>query len=191
MRSKGKTMKKLITGLTMVMSLSVPFQAGADSSAVNGLLLGAGGGALIGQAVGRDTKGTLVGTAIGSVLGYAIGNEMDKEGVYRPVARSTGYQQPRMVVVRPESQEVCRETEILATINGRAETIYGTSCWQDGEWVMVAEQPPPPRYITRTVIIRERDHHRRGHGHRHHRADRWDDHDRRKHRSKVIYRAGW
>lgn len=189
-------MKKIIAGLTLALSLSLTVQAGADSNAVNGLLLGAGGGALIGQAVGRNTKGTLIGTAVGSVLGYALGNEMDKNGTYRPVARSTVYREPRMVVVRPESQEMCRETEILATIDGRAETIYGMSCWQDGEWVMVADEPPPPAFITRTIVLRERerDHHRHGH-HRSHRRDwsRDDDHGhkRRKHKQKVIYRAGW
>lgn len=190
-------MKKIIAGLAMVMTLMLSAPAGADSNAINGLLLGAGSGALFGQAVGRNTKGTLIGTAVGSVLGYALGNEIDKGGTYRPVTRSTGCGPRRMVVVRPESQELCRDTEILATIDGRAETIYGTSCWQDGEWVMVTEGPPPPTFITRTIVLREKDHHR--HGHSRHRRDRdrddhgWDrdDHDRRDHRRNVIYRAGW
>lgn len=183
-------MKRVITGLAIALSLSMPYQAGADSSAVNGLLLGAGSGAVIGQAVGRNTKGTVVGTAIGSLLGYAIGNEMDKEEVYRPVSRQAGYQRPQMVVVRPESQEICRETEIVATIDGRPEILYGKSCWQDGEWIMVADQYPPPSLITRTVIIRERDRHRHGH-HRPRRDWGRDNHGRRDHRERVIYRAGW
>jgi surface antigen len=153
-------------------------------------LLGAGSGALIGQAIGRDTEGTLLGAAVGSVLGYAIGNEMDKGGGYRPTVHTTVYQQPRMVVVRPESQKLCRETEVLATIDGRPETLYGTACWQDGEWVMMADEPPPPSFITQTVILREREHYRHG-GHRHHRGRHWDEHERGEHERRVIYRAGW
>jgi hypothetical protein len=44
-----------------------------------GLLLGAGGGALAGQAIGHSTTATLVGTGIGAGLGYIIGNESDKD----------------------------------------------------------------------------------------------------------------
>jgi len=43
-----------------------------------GTLLGAGIGALAGQAIGRDTEATLIGTAIGAGAGYIIGNESDK-----------------------------------------------------------------------------------------------------------------
>src|SRR4029434_3167 len=35
-----------------------------------GLLLGAGGGALAGQAIGHNTTGTLVGAGLGAGLGY-------------------------------------------------------------------------------------------------------------------------
>ncbi len=44
-----------------------------------GALLGAGLGALAGQAIGRDTKSTLIGAGIGAGLGYVIGNEKDKK----------------------------------------------------------------------------------------------------------------
>ena len=44
-----------------------------------GALLGAGGGALAGQAIGRSTTGTLIGAGIGAGLGYIIGNESDKD----------------------------------------------------------------------------------------------------------------
>jgi outer membrane lipoprotein SlyB len=41
-------------------------------------LLGAGIGALAGQAIGGDTEATLIGTAVGAGAGYIIGNESDK-----------------------------------------------------------------------------------------------------------------
>lgn len=43
-----------------------------------GALLGAGIGALAGQAIGGDTGATLIGAAVGTGAGYIIGNESDK-----------------------------------------------------------------------------------------------------------------
>jgi hypothetical protein len=42
-------------------------------------ILGAGLGALAGQAIGGDTKGTLIGAGIGGVGGYAIGAQQKKQ----------------------------------------------------------------------------------------------------------------
>lgn len=55
----------------------------AEERGMNGLLLGAGSGALVGQAIGRDAEATLIGTAVGGVLGYMVGNEMDRSGYDR------------------------------------------------------------------------------------------------------------
>jgi uncharacterized protein YcfJ len=44
-----------------------------------GALIGAGAGALMGQAIGRDTEGTLMGLAAGTVLGALVGNARDQE----------------------------------------------------------------------------------------------------------------
>jgi len=54
------------------------FGTGCETDAQSGALIGAGIGALAGQAIGRDTTGTLIGTAIGAGAGYAVGNESDK-----------------------------------------------------------------------------------------------------------------
>ncbi|MCP3903834.1 MAG: glycine zipper 2TM domain-containing protein [Planctomycetes bacterium] len=51
---------------------------GCDNSAQSGTLIGAGIGALAGQAIGGDTTGTLVGAGVGAMSGYIIGNEKDK-----------------------------------------------------------------------------------------------------------------
>jgi len=49
----------------------------------DGALIGAAGGALIGQAIGHDTGSTLAGAAIGGLAGAAIGhNEEKKERKY-------------------------------------------------------------------------------------------------------------
>lgn len=43
-----------------------------------GSLLGAGIGALAGQAIGGDTEATLIGAGVGAGAGYIVGNESDK-----------------------------------------------------------------------------------------------------------------
>lgn len=43
-----------------------------------GAAMGAGIGALMGQAIGRDTEGTLLGAGIGTLLGAIVGNAADQ-----------------------------------------------------------------------------------------------------------------
>lgn len=44
-----------------------------------GAAVGAGLGALLGQAIGHDTEGTLLGAGIGTVVGAIVGNAVDQE----------------------------------------------------------------------------------------------------------------
>lgn len=44
-----------------------------------GAVIGAGAGALIGQAIGRNTEGTLIGLAAGTILGALVGNAVDQD----------------------------------------------------------------------------------------------------------------
>src|SRR5210317_1013986 len=44
-----------------------------------GAAIGAGIGALLGQAIGRDTEATLLGAGIGTVFGAIAGNAVDQE----------------------------------------------------------------------------------------------------------------
>ncbi|MDG1898657.1 MAG: glycine zipper domain-containing protein [Phycisphaerales bacterium] len=55
------------------------FITGCRDDAQTGALVGAGGGALAGQAIGGNTGSTLIGAGAGAVAGYMIGNEMDKD----------------------------------------------------------------------------------------------------------------
>ncbi|MEM7229669.1 MAG: glycine zipper domain-containing protein [Planctomycetota bacterium] len=52
---------------------------GCENDAQSGSLLGAGIGALAGQAIGGDTEATLIGAGAGAGLGYVFGNESDKK----------------------------------------------------------------------------------------------------------------
>ena len=72
--------KNLITILMVVaVSLGLAFFAGCESDAQTGALIGAGVGAIAGQAIGGDTEGTLIGAGVGAAGGYMIGNEQDKK----------------------------------------------------------------------------------------------------------------
>lgn len=66
---------------------------------VNGLLIGAGSGAIIGQATGQNTQSVLLGTAIGGAVGYAIGSSLDGtkksySHAHRPTTVVTHYREP-------------------------------------------------------------------------------------------------
>ena len=72
--------KKTITILLLIaVSIGMVFTAGCESDAQTGALIGAGVGALAGQAIGGDTEGTLIGAGVGAAGGYMIGNEQDKK----------------------------------------------------------------------------------------------------------------
>lgn len=49
------------------------------TKAQKGALFGAVGGALAGQAIGKDTKGTLIGAAAGAAIGGGVGHYMDRQ----------------------------------------------------------------------------------------------------------------
>ena len=50
-----------------------------NKRAKRGALLGAIGGAAIGQMAGKDTKSTMIGAAVGAIAGGAVGNYMDSQ----------------------------------------------------------------------------------------------------------------
>ena len=72
--------KKIITiSLVLAICLSTLIIIGCQNDAQTGALIGAGVGALAGQAIGGDTEGTLIGAGVGAAGGYIIGNEQDKK----------------------------------------------------------------------------------------------------------------
>ncbi len=72
-------LKKATLGLlTLAMLISTVFVTGCETKAQSGALVGAGAGALAGQAIGGNTTGTLIGAGVGAVGGLLVGNAMDK-----------------------------------------------------------------------------------------------------------------
>jgi uncharacterized protein YcfJ len=66
----------MLAGVLTLVVASMSLSGCNDATA--GSLLGAGVGALAGQAIGHNTEATLIGTAVGAGAGYIIGNESDK-----------------------------------------------------------------------------------------------------------------
>ncbi len=109
----------------------------------SGALGGAAVGAAIGQAVGHNAGATIFGAALGSMLGAIIGNEMDKNDRQRLTASYENGQRSAWVnstngnryTVTPEqtyrdssTNQVCRQAQIDAVIDGKPQRTYSTAC---------------------------------------------------------------
>ncbi len=132
----------VLTVLISSISISI---AQAQHNGVNGIIIGAGSGALIGQAIGRDTESTLVGSAVGGLVGYVIGNEKDHNGrivhydnrYHRPI--NNHYQSPPVYRGKPfsshqqyrERNKVCRETVKIKEHYGRSKRVVSKTCWYE------------------------------------------------------------
>ena len=165
-----QTMKLAIVAVLVIGSMTM--EAKAQDAGINGLLMGAGGGALVGQAIGRDTKGTLIGTAVGGMLGGMlggmVGNEMDRDRygrVYGSVQPAVYLPPPTVVFAHRSDYRDRREYRHHYRPVERCREII-TGEWRHGRY----------REGVRTVC-RERDRWRDRHHHDHWRGD-YRDRDR-------------
>jgi hypothetical protein len=62
--------------------LVCPTASGVRRNANNGTLIGAAGGALVGQAIGHNTGGTLIGAGVGAVAGHEIARNRAKRNCH-------------------------------------------------------------------------------------------------------------
>ena len=129
---------------------------------VGGTLVGAGAGALLGNAIGGSAgnrvAGTIAGAAIGGLLGNRIGAAMDDEDKARayaaqvqaleggPSGAPVAWRNPDSgrygsVVPGPAYQQQgmsCRQYTHTIYIDGRPQTARGTACRNsDGTWQAV------------------------------------------------------
>jgi outer membrane lipoprotein SlyB len=76
-------MKKSHLAILTIIGASLITMTGCASTGTSkttdGALIGAAGGALLGQAIGHNTGSTLAGAAIGGLAGAAIGNNEEKK----------------------------------------------------------------------------------------------------------------
>jgi outer membrane protein OmpA-like peptidoglycan-associated protein len=70
------------------------------------MLIGAGTGAVLGQAIGRNTESTLVGAAAGTIIGGLIGNQV---GAYMDAQE----QELRNVLAASEMANIQRSQDVL------------------------------------------------------------------------------
>jgi len=145
-------MKKIILAGILTIASAVTAQASdRNHNDIRGVIVGAGGGALLGQAIGRNTQSTVMGTAIGSVVGYLVGKEMDRSTGYSRISSHRREHPVRYEYYepineyhrvqrweRPTHGRQCREAEILGTIGGKARKMYGTVCRTGHGWELVS-----------------------------------------------------
>jgi surface antigen len=133
-----------------------------------GTVVGAGGGALIGQAFGSSTGGKLLGAAIGGVAGALVGQQVgkyldnrdqqtmqttanraletaptnDRVAWNNPDTGHSGYFTPTRTYTGANGQP-CRDYTQTVLIEGREEQVHGTACREpDGTWRIIGAPQP-------------------------------------------------
>ena len=151
-----------------------------------GAAVGAGAGALIGQAIGGNTESTLIGLAAGTILGALVGNSVDQD--YQ-AARDAAYYGKPVIYYDKNGQAVeaipeealdpnCRKVRKRIWENGKLvkETVEEV-CDPAAPIVRYYYPPPPPPayyprwwgwpYVPSFSFYFGRPHHH-GYHHRHH-----------------------
>ena len=81
LRREVEKMKKKVMCLALLVLMLTVLSCAAPQDRYNtqrGAAIGAGLGAVAGQAIGRDTEATLLGAGIGTLLGTILGNAVDQ-----------------------------------------------------------------------------------------------------------------
>lgn len=142
---------KIVAVLLFAISFSIVGCTGQYNRGQSGAAIGAAGGAVVGQIIGRNTEATLIGAAVGTMLGYIVGNEMDKydrqnlNSAYEtvPSGQTSTWRNPdsgNQYQVTPQpaytsNSRTCRKAQIQAVIDGQPQTTYSTACRdQYGQW---------------------------------------------------------
>ncbi|OPY68356.1 MAG: Glycine zipper 2TM domain protein [Syntrophorhabdaceae bacterium PtaU1.Bin034] len=93
-------MNKALLGLLVLAAfLTYSCATGEGYNTQKGAAIGAIGGALAGQAIGRNTAGTLIGAAVGALTGAVAGNAVDQHQTNRRLEQqqatgAAGYASP-------------------------------------------------------------------------------------------------
>ena len=124
-----------------------------------GTVIGGVGGGVIGSQIGNGNGRTLAiigGTILGAIVGAGVGDTMDNldqncvgqtlehapDGQtikWNSPAANTDYQVTPTRSYQDANGRYCREYQTNATIAGRTQKVYGTSCRQpDGSWKLVS-----------------------------------------------------
>ena len=154
-QNKDLLMKNHIVILTLILSFLFVSCAHYPPDRYNtqaGAVTGAGMGALIGQAIGRNTQGTLIGLAAGTIMGALVGNAIDQD--YQAARDAAQYGKPviyydqngRAIEAIPEGWDSnCRKVRKRVWENGQMikETVEEV-CSSPPPVVQYYSPPPPP-----------------------------------------------
>ena len=84
-----KILFKLVIAVSLIVSLAG--MASANDRGVNGLIIGGGAGAIMGQAVGRNVESTIIGATVGGIIGAVIGAEGSHHQHQRIITHEPSY----------------------------------------------------------------------------------------------------
>jgi len=115
-------MKKMRLTVLLILSLFIVSCAGTtnqESKTKEGVLVGAGVGAILGQVIGGNTEGTLIGAGIGAALGGVAGNQI---GAYMDRQEAT----LRNVVATSQAASVTRSQNVL-TATFQSNSFFATN----------------------------------------------------------------
>ena len=135
-------MKKIVM-ITVILSVVVAGCANTGRyNTQKGAAIGAGAGAIAGQAIGRNTESTLIGTGVGALLGTIVGNYEDQRATElssRPDPGQANYHE--------QTRYVAPEAQILTEPPGQWVKVPGH--WEGNRWIPgYQEWRPvnPPQY---------------------------------------------
>ena len=113
-------MKRTITILTSLFILISMFSCAGptqqERGTKTGALIGAAGGAILGQAIGRNTTGTIIGAGIGAAIGGIAGNQI---GAYMDRQE----QELRAAMAESEAASIQRTQNVL-TATFKSEVMF-------------------------------------------------------------------
>lgn len=113
---RGKEMKGKTLLLFVFASFSLFSCVSTGYNTQKGALIGAGVGAIAGQAIGRNTEATLIGAQAGALVGAIVGNAFDQELMWRTQSKTPSLE---------TYQDGCPPGKWVE-VPGR---------WKDGKWV--------------------------------------------------------
>ncbi|MFH2219759.1 MAG: YMGG-like glycine zipper-containing protein [Pseudomonadota bacterium] len=135
-------MKKIVM-ITVILSVVVAGCANTGRyNTQKGAAIGAGAGAIAGQAIGRNTESTLIGTGVGALLGTIVGNYEDQRA-----AELSGRPDPGQANYHEQTRYVSPEAQILTEPPGQWVKVPGH--WEGNRWIPgYQEWRPvnPPQY---------------------------------------------
>jgi len=104
----------MIAAIAALLALSLTNVQAGDRQ-VGGLIMGSGTGAIVGQAIGRNTESTIVGATLGGVVGLLVGSQLERHHGVVPrhsqiIVRSHSYDNHRYDNRRYDNHRYDRRT---------------------------------------------------------------------------------